>query len=171
MAHRKSKSGMWGRKALIALALVLSAELVSGVQGHHKLSSDLETVNSSDSVDVIVQFKQQPTAYHHQKVFNRGGSLHRELGLIRGGAYHVPARVLRDLADDDDVAYISPDRPVTGAASVINDYHTGSINTSAAWSAGLTGSGIGVAVIDSGIVSSSPDLTYSRTHLINALAA
>ena len=162
MARKTSKSGMWGRKTLIALALILTAELASGAQGHQKIARDLDNVSSSDMVDVIVQYKHEPNALYHQKVLNRGGKLNRELGFIKAGAYRMPARAIKNLSDDDDVAYISPDRPLTSMSSVVNDYHTVNINAPAAWSAGLDGSGIGVVVIASGIVSSSPDLTAAN---------
>jgi serine protease AprX len=102
---------------------------------------------------VIVQFRQVPTARHHQKVLDRGGKLRRELGRFRGAAYSMPASALASLAADPEVVYISPDRPVHASSTVapVLDYHTDAINAPAAWAQGLDGTGIGVAVIDSGI--------------------
>lgn len=125
----------------------------------HKMSKDLTARNASDRVDVIVQFKQELTPRQHQKVLSRGGSLKRELGFVKSGAYSVPTSVLADLAADPDVAYISPDRPLSSTASFTPtlDYYTATINAPYGWTLGYDRTGIGVAVIDSGIIDI-PDL-------------
>jgi len=136
---------------------------VDGIASH-KISKDL-VGKASGQVDVIVQFKQAPTAYHHEKVLSRGGKIKRELGRFKGGAYTMPASALEDLANDPDVVYITPDRPLSGASTSSSawtlDYHSETINTSAATAVGLDGTGIGVAIIDSG-VANVPDLTRSN---------
>ena len=145
MKRNQCQTAAWGKRFLMLCAVILSASLAFA--GSPKMSKDLEGNNASDQVDVIVQFKQAPTARHHQKVLSRGGTLKHELGLVKSGAYTMPASALTDLAADPDVAYISPDRPVQGML----DLTTAAVNASAAWSAGYTGTGVGVAVIDSGI--------------------
>src|SRR5208283_3216423 len=76
------------------------------------------------------------------------------LGNFRGAAYRMPASMVEDLANDPEVVYISPDRKLRGAGSGAPgnaiDYHTDAINAPAAWVQGLDGTGVGVAVIDSG---------------------
>src|SRR4051794_7990894 len=133
MTPKLSCSALWGRKALIACSLILTAASAFGAPpGRPKMSRDLEQKNASDMVDVIVQFKQAPSAFHHQKVLGRGGALHRSLDLVNSGAYRMRAGSVKDLADDPDVAYISPDRPIAGTGTWVNDYHTGTINAPAA---------------------------------------
>jgi serine protease AprX len=94
-----------------------------------------------------------------------GGLLHLVGGLVSGVVnvvfsvlnavvYTVPASSLTTMANDPNVTYISPDRPLTGQL----DYSAAAVNASAAWHANMTGSGVGVAVIDSGI-NNSPDLS------------
>jgi serine protease AprX len=130
--------------------------------GPQKISGDLQAKTTADQVDVIVQFTQVPTAVHHEKILSRGGMIKRELGQFKGAAYSMPASALADLADDPDVVYISPDRPLKGASnpvpSLANDYRYFTINANNAASKGLYGAGIGVAVIDSGIANV-PDIT------------
>ncbi len=134
-----------------------------------KISKDLGGKNGADQVDVIVQFNQAPTARYHQKVLSRGGKLRRELGLVKGGAYSLPASALADLAADPDVVYISPDRPLHGANddsfTPVLDYRNETVNAPAAWTQGLNGAGIGVAVIDSGITDL-PDLDNNAGSLV-----
>jgi len=65
----------------------------------------------------------------------------------------APASSLQALAADPNVLYISPDRPLTAKL----DNSTAAVNASAVWRAGYNGSGIGVAVLDSGI---NPDVNF-----------
>src|SRR5713101_4427049 len=145
----------WGtRLALLALTTLLAAGL-SFADGKHKLSKDLDALkggHNGATVDVIIQFNQTPTAAHHQKVQSKGGVLKTKLDFIKAAHYSVPVEALDALADDPDVAYISPDRPVRGAL----DYVTSAVGAPTAWNIyGLDGTGVGVAVIDSGIHKSS----------------
>jgi serine protease AprX len=68
-------------------------------------------------------------------------------GVINADVRTLPVAAVENLAKDPRVVYVSPDRTVTRQL----DYSTAAVNASAAWQAKLTGSGVGVAVIDSGI--------------------
>src|SRR5947209_16036861 len=68
-------------------------------------------------------------------------------GLINGGLYSVPANRLEHLSKNPNVLYISQDRPLT---SLLNNTAP-AVNANIAWSQGWDGTGIGVAVIDSGV--------------------
>ena len=150
------KTTTWGRRlALLALITLLSAGLSFAGGKKHKLSKDLEALKGGHkgaTVDVIIQFNQTPTAAQHQKVKKKGGVLKTKLDFIKGAHYSVPTGALGALADDRDVAYISPNRPISGTSTSTLDYTPESVNASAAWKQwGLDGTGIGVAVIDSGV--------------------
>src|SRR5437899_6658166 len=164
-AKRSSSDGVletttWGaRLALLGLISLLAAALSFADGKKHKLSKDLVALkggHNGATVDVIVQFNQVPAAAHHQKVQNKGGVLKTKLDFIKGAHYSVPVESLDALADDPDVAYISMDRPVRGAL----DTTVATVNGGYARALGLDGSGIGVAVIDSGITNI-PDLNYN----------
>src|SRR6266446_2182322 len=149
------KTTTWGaRLALFALITLLAAGL-SLADGKHKVSKDLDALKGGHdgaTVDVIIQFNQTPTDAHHQKVQNKGGVLKTKLDVIKGAHYSVPTGSLEDLEKDPDVAYISPNRPLSGTATSTLDYTPESVNAPAAWKQwGLDGTGIGVAVIDSGV--------------------
>jgi len=168
MKRKQSKSAMWGRTVLIVSALLLTASLAFA--GSHKMSKEFDGKKLSGQVDVIVQFNQVPTSRHHQKIASRGGKLKRELGRFKGAAYRMPASKLAGLANDPEVRYISPDRPVHGASNgpgqPVLDYHNESIHAPAAWALGLDGSGVGVAIIDSGVANvadlTNTNLVYSQ---------
>src|SRR5438477_3563486 len=143
----------WGRRlALLTLLMLLVAGLSFADGKKHKLSKDLDALkgsNSGPTVDVIIQFNQAPTDVHHQKVHSKGGVLKTKMDLIKGAHYSVPVGSLDALADDPDVAYISPNRPLSGTSTL--DYGAESVNAPVAWQQGLDGTGVGVAVIDSGV--------------------
>src|SRR6266581_3318814 len=145
------KTTTWGaRLALLALVTLLVAGLCLADGKKQKLSNDLNALKGSNNgamVDVIIQFNQTPTDAHHQKVQDKGGVLKTKLDFIKGAHYSVPVDSLDALADDPDVVYISPDRRLSGAL----DQTAAAVNAKAAWQAGWDGTGIGVAVIDSGI--------------------
>src|SRR6266571_878420 len=134
------KTTTWGaRLALLALMILLAAGL-SLADGKHKLSKDLDALkgsNSGGTVDVIIQFNQTPTDAHHQKVQNKGGVLKTKLDFIKGAHYSVPVESLDALADDPDVAYISPNRPLSGTSTSTLDYAAESVNAPVAWQQGL----------------------------------
>src|SRR6266566_1587835 len=144
------KTTTWGaRLALLTLITLLTAGLCLA-DGKNKLSKDLDALkggNSAATVDVIIQFNQTPTDTQHQKVQNKGGVLKTKLDFIKGAHYSVPVGSLDALADDADVVYISPDRRLSGAL----DQTTAAVNANVAWQAGWDGTGIAVAVIDSGM--------------------
>jgi serine protease AprX len=136
--------------------LFLSAFLTSGLcAGSGKLAKDLEALDPAANVDVIVQFKQAPTEVQHQRVMSRGGVHKKALDLIKGALYSIPANKLKELSEDPDVVYISPDRTVNSTSSTTTtmglDYFRESMNDLTAQQSGWTGKGVGVAVIDSGI--------------------
>src|SRR5207245_8643222 len=85
------------------------------------------------------------------KVTGKGAALKEKLSVIRGAAFtSLPAEALAQLAQDPDVAYISPDRPLQGASNL--DYTPETVNAPWAWQQlHLDGTGVGVAVIDSGV--------------------
>ena len=80
------------------------------------------------------------------KIRSKGGSVDSALPLVKAVSGKMPRNRLRELADDPDAAYISPDRPLH---SYLNNAAV-AVNAPVAWSQGLDGSGIGVAVLDSG---------------------
>ena len=130
---------------LAAVLLVVPFSFAGGGKG--KLARELQGVTGADSVDVIVQYNSVPTDKHAAKIAGKGGAEKQRLQSIRGSAASVPKNKLEELASDPDVKHISPDRPLkmslnNSTAAVFGQY---------AWGLGYDGTGIGVAVIDSGI--------------------
>jgi serine protease AprX len=133
------------RLRTLAVVMLAAAPVVFG--GTPKISKDLEAVDPGAIIDVIIQFKHAPTGQYHRNVESLGGTHKTDLELVKGGLYAIPRRALEQLAQDPEVAYITPDRKHRALLNV----STAAINAPVAWNSGLDGSGIGVAVIDSGI--------------------
>ena len=166
--------GLWSSHVLAVGAVLLASTLGFGQltqqparagersSSRTKMSVELSEMadkasqgsSANQVVRVIVQFKQTPGERHFAKVQGRGGRLSMRLGLVRGGAFSLPAAALKELADDPEVAYISPDRRISG----VLDNTTAAVNAGVAWASGYDGTGIGVAVIDSGVNNTSSDL-------------
>ena len=113
-----------------------------------KLAPDLPTYGPG-TLDVIVQFVGQQSETPRNRITGLGGRFRGELGAIRGASYNLPIAALNALRDDPDILYISPDREVTATL----DYSGPTIGAQLAAQYGLDGTGIAIAVIDSGILS------------------
>ena len=139
----------WKRISLCIAAAALTIAFTAGAAraASATLSPELRSLASGTDVDVIVQYKTAPTEANHARVAALGGQLHGEMSHVRAAHYTVPRAQLKALAEDPDVAYISPNRPVRGMLNITG----ATVHSDAANTQGYTGSGIGVAVIDSGI--------------------
>ena len=157
---------VWGNRMAWLTVLVLTTSLGFGESAlqSRKMAPVLERMATrariegaaSQNVRVIVQFKQSPTQHHFDKVQGKGGKLGNRLGVINGASFSLPVSKLRELANDNEVAFISPDHQVKAA----DDLTDAAVGVSAArnLNLGTWGMNIGVAVIDSGINDNHDDL-------------
>jgi serine protease AprX len=125
--------------------------------GHYKkIAADLSnfTVNADGTVNVIIQFKDTPQMYHFREMAAHGGRLKFDLYHIQGAAYRIPVGMLAWLEQHPFVAYVTPDRKNTTA---FDDAIPPVMGDLARQQFGMDGTGIGVAVIDSGVYNH-PDL-------------
>jgi serine protease AprX len=129
---------------------VSNVPAIQAGRGQHKLSSDLANfpLNADGTVNVIIQFNQTPTAQHFADLATRGGKLKFSLQHINGAAYRIPVNVLAWLENHPDVAYVSPDRINKISSDDDIPAVTGDI---ARQQFAMDGTGIGIAVIDSGV--------------------
>src|SRR4029077_4956620 len=144
------------KRTLIVLVTLLSSLAWSK---DRKLAPEVKADHSTELVNVIVQFKHSPGEQHKGKIRANGGMVDSDLPLVRALSIKVPANRLHNLANDPEVAYISPDRPLH---SNLNNT-AGAVNANYAWQLGYDGAGITVAVIDSGI-HDSDDLHDAKGH-------
>src|SRR5271154_801109 len=137
--------------AAIVPTLLAAASLCFGQ--YAKLAPDLEGRDPEASVNVIVRYNRPVQQSHIDAILRRGGRHLRTLGVGNGAVYSVTAKSLAELANDPDVAYISPDRAVkaTSSSQLQSDYKLQAVGANTAQTNGYNGAGIGVAIIDSGI--------------------
>lgn len=133
---------------LLAGALACSAGTVN-----RKISSDLPNSTSQQSaVQVIVQWDINTGATTTQKITALGGVVVSEFPRLHEGVYKLPPSALATLSADADVKFVSADRKVVKKDATVQVARVAAtINATSVWKSGYTGSGIGVAIVDSGI--------------------
>src|SRR5437667_12626062 len=146
------------KRALVASLFILC--LAAPGNAENKLAPDLLFRKDRSALDVIVQFNSAPTERHHAKIRSKGGELKRDLGAVLNAAhYSIPADRIAELSNDPDVVYISPNRSLHASL----DYANPTVNAGIAREYGWDGTGVGIALIDSGL-EDRPDLNYPGTH-------
>ncbi len=118
-----------------------------------KLAPELANAPAGN-VNVIIQYKQAPGPVDVLLISLLGGVLSATLSALNMEIATIPVSGLQQLSNSANVAYISTDRPL----AQLVDYSTSAVNANAAWATGLSGLGVTVAVIDSGIAQV-PDLS------------
>ena len=149
------------RKIIAACGLLL---LSTGLFGQSsKLAPDVVALLNNPSasqqqVNLIVQF--YPSSLL-QSVLSLSGLLpgvtKLVYTLIPAVSQLVPVSSILNLASNTSVRYVSLDRPIGGNLAQATDYSHVAVGANIAAGYGLTGAGIGVAILDSGI-SNHPDL-------------
>jgi serine protease AprX len=136
-----------------------------------KLAPEFDNAAASpnDFVRVIIQTKGRPSAAHENAINAKGGAKGRTFDSLDAMTAVVPKGALADLAARDDVAYVSPDRPTRGELALTSET-TGAALAQAGLSGmpGVTGKGVGIAVVDSGISASHPDFQKNNKSRIVA---
>ncbi len=165
-------SAAWGKR--LSLVLVLATGMAFGQPANEasatgrfsRIAPDLSGLLAAahhgtakgQTVRVIVQYKQVPTEAHYATMKGRGGLLHTKLHMIKGAAFTIPVSALPALEADPEIASVSLDHPM----KVLDETTDVATGVPSAWSAGYTGAGVTVAVIDSGINDTHPDLHNSN---------
>lgn len=143
------------RRQLVAHAFLWLALLttVTAFAGNSKIAPDLQPllVHPSKTVNVIVQYNAPPATCIPGGLCTTvnllGGVVNEVFSLINAVSGSMQAGDVIKLSTQANVSYISLDRPV----NAMLDYAAGAVNAPVAWNSGLSGSGVGVAIIDSGI--------------------
>ena len=131
-----------------------------------KQSWDFAKFGSSSLVDVIVQFKQNHSmgdlsalqafwdAGDRQQAGNDSQGTHN-LNLINAFRLKVPSWAIPMISAMPNVQYVTPVRPVTKTLDITD----ATVAANIAWNYGWNGTGVGVAIIDSGISAGDDDFT------------
>ena len=183
-----NRHGFWGRfvraatNALVAvLFITLSVPSAFAEKGKKAgVASDLReefrSGSPSDRVRLVVTLNGADPVYVANRVYELGGKAGRHLKNVDEMALELPLGSVPDLAEIEGLEYIAPDRQVTGLASHIEvttgasqvyPVSGGTLSTLLSLT-GLDGSGVAVAILDSGIDADHFDLKddKGRRHVV-----
>src|SRR5579885_3807991 len=151
-----------------------SAAAASNKSGQHnpKLAPELDSAAATnDAVRVIIQTKGRPSSAHDDAIRAKGGTKGHAFDSFDALTAVVPQSAVADLAARADVAYISPDRKVSGQLAVTRETTGAALAQSGVQGTpGVTGKGVGIAVIDSGISAAHPDFRKNgKSRIVTAL--
>jgi len=159
-----SVGATWGQRVLGLVALAALAmpsyaanprTLDGDVPAFHarKFSYDVNRhIGQNGMVTVIVQYRAMPNATALSNLKGRGATLRSKFQSIRAVTLHVPASMLAELANDPNVLYITPDRSFHMTANPQTEQFASAVEADVASAQyALDGTGVGVAVIDSGV--------------------
>jgi serine protease AprX len=153
--------GVISRNVLVARLPAALCALLVGVVATSSLAAIPvlpATADAAGFTNVIVRGEAaMVTRLEHSTVL-AGGTVVRELGLIDGFSARIPSAKLNEISQLPGVTAVSPD----SAASFHSAYDPGAdpfsmastaaaIGASDAWRQGITGAGVDVAVLDSGV--------------------
>src|SRR6266849_524356 len=146
-ANRKSKrSATRGKRTAVLLMVLLTASW--SVAQSSKISKVLQAVPSGTTSNVVVQYYNPPTTTDLNAAKSAGASNGKALGLVKGYRWTMSQGNVQSLINkDSNVKYVSLDRPLKGAMNLA----VPAVGADIARSLGYDGTGVGVAVIDSGV--------------------
>jgi serine protease AprX len=157
-------SAAWGRVlAMTLLALSAIPSFAGPKPAPSKFSPDLmSAVSAKGLVTVNVQYRAYPTKGYLKTRQTGGATLRWQLPAISAVTMTVPASMLATLEKEPNVVYISPDRTQKMSANPLTEEFATAVEADVAASQyGFDGTGIGVAIIDSGIAAH-PDLNNAN---------
>jgi serine protease AprX len=160
----KPNSVVWGSTKNPTPPPIVTVNQVGGgsdsYSGHSKFSPELRptqdggsggmTSGGSQLQDVIVQFRNMPKASALSAMSGRGATVRAKLNVIRAVHMRVSADMLAELEQNPNVLYITPNRPVKMSAAP-EQFASAVQADIAASQFAFDGTGVGVAVIDSGV--------------------
>jgi serine protease AprX len=159
-------SAAWGRVlGLALLALSAMPSYAGKAKKPPNYSPDLAAwvaASTNGKVAVNVQFKNYPTKSYLKGRTTAGATVGWQLPTITAVNMTVPVSMIATLEGEANVVYISPDRPLNLMSNPVTEEFATAVEADVAASQyALTGAGVGVALIDSGIAAH-PDLNNAN---------
>jgi serine protease AprX len=145
----------WGQRVLGLVLLTALAMPVSAAPKPKptKYSPDLAPyVGTTGNVTINVQFKSMPATGKFKTWQSSGASLRWKLPTITAATMTIPTSMLPTLESESTVVYMSLDRQMTMTSGPATEEFATAVEADvAAAQYALDGTGVGVAVIDSGV--------------------
>lgn len=154
--------------AALTVVLVSSGALA---QRHPKFAEDLDLSDTNRDQDVIVVYREDALDRPDRTTRISGGRGSRlgglRLGVLNAAKHTLRSREIEELADDPDVESIHPDREVTASLDVA----TAAVGIATARNMGLSGRGVGIAILDSGASGPGTQVAYEQDFTRSASGA
>src|SRR4051794_1923204 len=146
--------------ALVAAVAVGAAPAQAAPNAHQALAA-VATKKPNAKVTAIVQFKPSVGEAKAAKLVRKhGGKITSRVPLIHGLAVKLPAKQAKLLAGEHSVAGLTLNSRVHSTGldkSQLQASYPKTTRADKLWDRGITGKGVGVAVIDTGIAGELPD--------------
>ena len=136
-----------------------------------------EDASASKTRDVIVQISGTSFAEDIAAIKRHGGRVKRSFSAVNALLVEMPSNRIEELALENDVTFISPDRQVSIATDAVsrlvgaNQIWQSASSTCGSNYSGVTGAGVGIAFIDSGISPTNPDFRESDSNSDSRIVA
>jgi serine protease AprX len=144
----------------VAVAAVMMVMLAAGIEAVPRGASIQP--KEAPSIRVIVQKRSAADLAPELAVRRLGGRVTAALPIVAGFAATVPAAGLDQLARLPGVRAVTPDSRVrfqgAAAADELQSVYPKTVKADGAWKRGITGRGVTVAVVDTGVAANLPDL-------------
>ncbi len=156
------KIGWRTRLTVAAVGAVLPfAAVATAAHAAPSAKSQLASAGAKQKVTAIVIFKANTSEKNAGKLVRQyGGKIVSRVSLIHGLAVKLPAAQARSLAKDSHVVGLTLNSRVhsTGlSADLLETTYPKTVGATNLWARGITGKGVGVAVLDTGIAGDQPD--------------
>lgn len=157
-------SGCGGGGGSFATGSALTDSTDTGAIADHASGNTTTTTDTGaagtaagEQIPVIVTYKAAPGAAEAGRLRHVGGRARQGFTLIPATAATMTEQAMAELAKDPAVAYVERDGTVHASAETVN-WNITKVSVSTAWSANNMGAGVKVAIIDTGIDYTHPDL-------------
>ena len=144
----------------IPVALLIIT-LFSGI-AYAKITNDTEETSENSNVStarVLIGFTEKPGKSEEQLITQNGGTVSHTYHLVSVIAASIPETAISGLLQNPRVTYIEYDDVLTGGDIV--PWGVDHIDADLVQATGVTGQGVRVAIIDSGIDVTHSDLRYA----------